>query len=80
VLKPGGRLVIADFKRPENHQDQPVRFGAGASDLEDLRALIEGAGLALMESEAMPLPRVPVLPGLHALPGPEAGFVRARKP
>src|ERR1051325_4520904 len=31
LLKPEGRLVVADFKRPEERSPQPVRFGAGGS-------------------------------------------------
>src|SRR5689334_14542293 len=44
VLKPGGRLVIADFKRPEERSAQPVRFGAGGSRIQDLSALLKEAG------------------------------------
>ena len=77
VLKPGGRLVIADFKRPEERQDQPARLGAGESGIQDLPALVKDAGFSQVETEEMWLPRLPALPGFHALLG--AGFVRAYK-
>ena len=39
VLKPGGRLVIADFKRKQERQ--AVRFHAGGSSMQDLAALVK---------------------------------------
>ncbi len=74
VLKPGGRLVIADFKRPENAQDQRARHGrhgAMGSGIQDLPALVKDAGFSQVETEEMQPPRLPVLPG--------AGLVRAYK-
>ncbi len=74
VLKPGGRLVIADFKRPENAQDQRARHGrhgAMGSGIQDLPALVKDAGFSQVETEEMQPPRLPVLPG--------AGCVRAYK-
>jgi ubiquinone/menaquinone biosynthesis C-methylase UbiE len=74
VLKPGGRLVIADFKRPEQTQDCPARHGrhgAMGSGIQDLPALLKDAGFSQVEMEEMRPPR------FHALPG--AGFVRAYK-
>ncbi len=59
VLKPGGRLVIADFKRPEERPAQPVRFGAGGSRIQDLAALVKDAGFLRVEIEEMRLPRFP---------------------
>lgn len=73
VLKPGGRLVIADFKRPEERA-QSVRFGPGGSKTEDLVALIEEAGFTQIETEDMQMPRTP---GHSA---GFAGFVCAVKP
>ena len=70
VLKPGGRLVIADFKRPEEHQGQPARLCAGSLGLQDLPALMAEAGFSQMESGEIRFPRLPGLSG--------AGFVRAR--
>ncbi len=73
VLKPGGRLVIADFKRPEERPAQPVRFGAGGSSIQDLAALVKDAGFSQVETEEMRLPRFPAhMAGF-------AGFVIAHK-
>jgi ubiquinone/menaquinone biosynthesis C-methylase UbiE len=72
VLKPGGRLVIADFKPPEERLSQPI-FGAGGSQLEKLVTLVKEAGFSQVETEDMRLPRFPA----HL--GGFAGFVRADK-
>jgi len=53
VLKPGGRLVIADFKRPEKQQAQPMRFGS----VRDLPAFVKEAGFSQVEIDEMPFPR-----------------------
>ena len=73
VLKPGGRLVIADFNRPEERTAQPVRFGAGGSRIQDLVELVKGAGFSQVGTEEMRLPRFPA----HS--AGFAGFVRADK-
>jgi len=74
VLKPGGRLVIADFKRPEERPTQSVRFGAGGSRIQDLAALVKDAGFLRVETEEMRLPRFPA----HS--AGFAGFVSGKKP
>jgi ubiquinone/menaquinone biosynthesis C-methylase UbiE len=74
VLKPGGRLVIADFKRPEERAAQAVRFGAGGSQIQDLATLVKEAGFAQVETEEMQLPRFPA----HS--AGFAGFVSGKKP
>jgi ubiquinone/menaquinone biosynthesis C-methylase UbiE len=74
VLKPGGRLVIADFKRPEERPTQPVRFGAGGSRMQDLAVLVKDAGFSQVETEEMQLPRFPA----HS--AGFAGFVSGKKP
>jgi ubiquinone/menaquinone biosynthesis C-methylase UbiE len=71
VLKPGGLLVIADFKRKQERQGQAVRFHAGGSSMQDLAALVKEAGFDHLETEEMRLPRFSAFPG--------AGIVRAHK-
>jgi demethylmenaquinone methyltransferase/2-methoxy-6-polyprenyl-1,4-benzoquinol methylase/phosphoethanolamine N-methyltransferase len=73
VLKPAGRLVIADFKRPEERAAQPVRFGAGGSRVQDLVELVQEAGFSEVETEEMRLPQFPA----HA--AGFASFVRGKK-
>ena len=67
VLKPGGRLVIADFKRKQERSGQAARFHAGGSGLRKLAALVENAGFAQVATEELPPARLSVFPG--------AGFV-----
>lgn len=71
VLKPGGRLVIVDFKRTEAPQGEPARLGAGSLGLQDLPALMQEAGFEHLESGEIAFPRLMGLEG--------AGFVGARK-
>jgi ubiquinone/menaquinone biosynthesis C-methylase UbiE len=71
VLKPGGRLVIADFKRKQERQGQAARFHAGGSSTQDLAAIVSEAGFQHLETQEMPPPRFSAFPG--------AGFVLAYK-
>ncbi len=71
VLKPGGRLVIADFKRKQERTGQAARFHAGGSSMQDLAALVSDAGFEHLETEEMRPPRFSAFPG--------AGFVCAYK-
>ena len=71
VLKPGGRLVIADFKRKQERQGKAARFHAGGSSIQDLAALVKDAGFSVEETEEMRSPRFSAFPG--------AGFVNAHK-
>ena len=71
VLKPGGRLIIADFKHKQERAGQAARFHAGGSSLQELAALVSEAGFSKVEMEEMPPPRFSLFPG--------AGFLRAYK-
>ena len=70
VLKPGGRLVMVDFKRAEVQLGQPAQLGAGSLGLQDLPRLLSEAGFSQMERGEIPFPRLMGIEG--------AGFVRAR--
>ena len=71
VLKPKGRLVIADFTRKQERKARAVRFHAGGSGMQELAALITDAGFEDLETEEMQPPRFSAFPG--------AGLVRACK-
>ena len=63
VLKPSGRLVIADFTRKQERQGRAARFHAGGSSVQDLVALISDAGFDLVETEEMQPARFSTFPG-----------------
>jgi ubiquinone/menaquinone biosynthesis C-methylase UbiE len=71
VLKPTGRLVIADFIRKQDRMGRATRFHAGGSSLQELAALVREAGFSAVETEEMRTSRFSGFPG--------AGFVRAYK-
>ena len=71
VLKPGGRLIIADFKPKKERRGQAARFHAGGSNMPDLAAMISDAGFESLETEEMRPVRFSAFPG--------AGFIRADK-
>jgi len=71
VLKPGGRVVIADFIRKQERTGRAAHFHAGGSRLSDLVALVTEAGFAQPETEELPPARFSAFPG--------AGLVWARK-
>ncbi len=71
VLKPGGRLVMADFTHKKERVGQAARFHAGGSRIQDLAAMVEETGFVRVEQEEMQPPRFSAFPG--------AGFVRAYK-
>jgi ubiquinone/menaquinone biosynthesis C-methylase UbiE len=71
VLKPGGRLVIADFKRKQERAGRAARFHAGGSSIPDLAAMVSDAGFSKVETQEMQPSRFSTFPG--------AGLVRAYK-
>jgi ubiquinone/menaquinone biosynthesis C-methylase UbiE len=71
VLKPSGRLVLADFTHQSDRRGQAARFHAGGSRTHDLVALLKEAGFDQMETEEMQPRRFSAFPG--------AGIVRAYK-
>jgi len=71
VLKPGGRLVIADFKSKKGRTGRAARFHAGGSNMQDLATLVNDTGFSQVEIEEMQPSRFSAFPG--------AGFVRAYK-
>jgi ubiquinone/menaquinone biosynthesis C-methylase UbiE len=72
VLKPGGRLVIVDFKRPEKHEHhgRHAHMGAGEMGLQDLPALIKETGFSQIETGEIQFSPI--------LGASGAGFVSAR--
>jgi ubiquinone/menaquinone biosynthesis C-methylase UbiE len=71
VLKPGGRLIIADFTRKQERTGPAARFHAGGSSLPELAALVANAGFVQVDMEELRPPRFSAFPG--------AGFVKAYK-
>jgi ubiquinone/menaquinone biosynthesis C-methylase UbiE len=71
VLKPGGHLVIADFKRKQDRAGRAARFHAGGSSLRELTALVLEGGFTHLETEEMSPPRFSAFPG--------AGLIRGEK-
>jgi ubiquinone/menaquinone biosynthesis C-methylase UbiE len=71
VLRPGGRLVIADFTRKQDRTGRAAHFHAGGSSMVDLASLLTDAGFDNIKAESMAPKRFSAFPG--------AGFVRARK-
>ena len=71
VLKPGGRLVIADFKHKQERHGRAARFHAGGSSMHELAAMVSEAGFEHLETEELRPPRFSAFPG--------AGIVRVHK-
>jgi ubiquinone/menaquinone biosynthesis C-methylase UbiE len=72
VLKPGGRLVIADFTRKQDRQGPATHFHAGGSGLDELTALVAEAGFVAVATEALTPRRFSAFPG--------AGFLIVHTP
>lgn len=64
VLKPGGRLIIADFTHKADRAGRATSFHAGGSRVPDLVALLKEAGLDHLETEEMPPARSSSFPGV----------------
>jgi ubiquinone/menaquinone biosynthesis C-methylase UbiE len=71
VLKPGGRLIIADFQHKQERQGRAAHFLAGGSSMRDVVALVKEAGFEVVETEEMQPLRFSAFPG--------AGIVCVRK-
>ena len=71
VLKPGGRLIIADFKGRQERQGKAAHFHAGGSNIQELAGMVSQAGFSEGEIEEMRPLRFSAFPG--------AGIVRAYK-
>ena len=67
VLKPGGRLVIADFAHKQERAGRASRFPAGGSRLRDLEGLLQEAGFVQMVAEEAPPPRFSAFPGANII-------------
>ncbi len=63
VLKPGGRLVIADFVHKQERTGRATRFHAGGSRLQDLENLLIEAGFDQLATEELRPPRFSAFPG-----------------
>jgi len=64
VLKPGGRLVIADFTHKADRAGRATSFHAGGSRVHDLVALLKEAGFDRLETEEVPPVRSSSFPGV----------------
>ncbi|HEY7342535.1 MAG TPA: methyltransferase domain-containing protein [Ktedonobacterales bacterium] len=65
VLKPGGRVVIADFTHKQERAGRATRFPAGGSRLHDLDALLQEAGFIQLVAEDVQSPRFSSFPGAN---------------
>lgn len=71
VFKPGGRVVIADFKHKQERSPAAARFHAGGSDLQELATMVAGTGFVQVDLEELQPARFSLFPGVS--------FVKAYK-
>lgn len=71
VLKPGGRLVVADFTHKQQRKGSATRFHAGGSRMQDLVTMVSDASFEQVTTEEMQPLRFSAFPG--------ASFIRAYK-
>lgn len=67
TLKPGGRLIIADFAHKQDRQGRAAHFHAGGSDISALSALVAAAGFSRIETEELRPRRFSSFPGASIL-------------
>lgn len=69
VLKPGGRLIIADFKHKQERVGRAARVRAGGSRAQDLEALLTEASFDDLATEDVRSPRFSAFPGASIVCG-----------
>lgn len=67
VLKPGGRLVLADFTVKKERVGRAARFHAGGSNMYELAALVSDAGFSQVETKEIRPRRFSAFPGVGIL-------------
>lgn len=67
VLKPGGRLVLADFTAKKERAGRAARFHAGGSNTHELAALVSDIGFSQIETEEIRPRRFSAFPGVGIL-------------
>jgi ubiquinone/menaquinone biosynthesis C-methylase UbiE len=67
VLKPAGRLILADFMHQADRTGRAAHVHAGGSRMHELAALVSGAGFSQLETEEIHPPRFSAFPGASIL-------------
>lgn len=81
VLKPAGRLILADFMHPADRTGRATHVHAGGSRVHELAALISEAGFSQIETEEISPLRFSAFPGASILRAykSDVSVYRARK-